>query len=248
MRQGVIWQLIADAKDLQLSTSSPEARFVTDSALRELADDPSSRKRFMKMLGGAGAVSALTVVLAACGDDEKDSSSAATPAASDEKSNTSDLKILNYALTLEYLEAAFYTEASSKGALSGKAKAFSNVVGTHERAHVAFLRKALGSAAVKRPKFDFKGTTENQAKFLATAKVLEDTGVAAYAGQGPLLKTKAIVKAALSIHSVEARHAAWVRDILGGTGKNVPAPKAFDAAATKAQILKAVQGTGFIVS
>lgn len=210
-----------------------------DGAVREAAEkvDGDTRASFLRKAGvGAGAVMGSGVLLGGL----PAMASAATP--------KSDVAILNFALTLEYLEAAFYTEASSKGALSGKAKAFSNVVGTHERAHVAFLRKALGSAAVKRPKFDFKGTTENQAKFLATAKVLEDTGVAAYAGQGPLLKTKAIVKAALSIHSVEARHAAWVRDILGGTGKNVPAPKAFDAAATKAQILKAVQGTGFIVS
>jgi Ferritin-like domain len=209
-----------------------------DGAVREAAEkvDGDTRASFLRKAGiGAGAVMGSGVLLGGL----PAMASAATP--------KSDVDILNFALTLEYLEAAFYTEASAKGALSGKARAFSKVVGAHERAHVAFLRKALGSAAVKKPRFDFKGTTENQAKFLATAKVLEDTGVAAYAGQGPLLKTKAIVQAALSIHSVEARHAAWVRDILGGSGKNLPAPTAFDGAKTKAQILKAVQGTGFIV-
>ena len=69
----------------------------------------------------------------------------------------------------------------------------------------------------------------------------------AYAGQGPRLKTKALVAAALSIHSVEARHAAWVRDIMGGRGANRPAPVAFDKPKTRAQILAAVRGTGFIV-
>jgi len=160
----------------------------------------------------------------------------------------SDIDILNFALTLEYLEAEFYTQASSRGKFQGKPGRFAKVVGGHERAHVAFLKKALGSAAVKKPKFDFKDTTTNAAKFVATSIVLEDTGVMAYAGQGPLLKTKAIVAAALSIHSVEARHAAWIREIKGNSGSPSPAPVAFDPAKSKAQILKAVQSTGFIVS
>ena len=159
----------------------------------------------------------------------------------------SDIAILNFALTLEYLEAAFYTEAVQKGRLSGEAAKFAAVVGNHERAHVAFLKKALGRSAVKRPRFNFRDTTADEGKFLATATVLEDTGVMAYAGQGPLLKTKTIVAAALSIHSVEARHAAWVRDIRGNGGAPSPAPRAFDQAKTKRQILAAVKATGFIV-
>ena len=89
----------------------------------------------------------------------------------------SDVAILNFALTLEYLEAAFYAEAVSKGNFSGKVGTFARVVAKHEAAHVAFLKSALGSAAVKSPKFDFKGSNTDQAKFLATAQVLEDTGV-----------------------------------------------------------------------
>ena len=154
-----------------------------------------------------------------------------------------DAEILQFALLLEYLEAEFYTQASRGGALRGEARTFSRVVGGHERAHVAFLKKALGSKAQASPTFDFKGTTEDQAKFQATAVLLEDTGVAAYNGQGPNL-TKKTLAAAGSIVSVEARHAAWIRDIVG---KN-PAPNAFDPAKTKAQILAAVKSTGFITA
>ena len=96
-------------------------------------------------------------------------------------SRKGDIAILNYALTLEYLEAAFYTEAERKGALRGELASFAIVVGGHERAHVKGLKAALGHKAVKKPMFDFQGTTEDAAKFAATAQALEDTGVSAYA-------------------------------------------------------------------
>ena len=156
-------------------------------------------------------------------------------------SPSQDAKILNFALTLEYLEAEFYTQAVAGGALSGELLKFAKVVKAHEVAHIAFLKSALGSKAVAKPTFDFKGTTDDPAKFQATAIVLEDTGVAAYNGQGANV-TKKVLAAAASIVSVEARHAAWIRDI---AGKN-PAPAAFDAAKTDAQILSAVKATGFI--
>jgi len=80
--------------------------------------------------------------------------------------------------------------------------------------HVAFLKKALGSAAVKKPKFDFKGTNNtNQKTFEATAQLLEDTGVSAHLGQVANIKTPAIAAAAGTIVTVEARHAAWMRHI-----------------------------------
>ncbi len=206
-----------------------------DGAIRETAEkvDPVTRASFLKKAGiGLGAVAAGS---AFAGAIPRMASGATIPA--------SDVAILNFALTLEYLEAAFYTEAVSKGAVNGKAKKFATVVAGHERAHVAFLKKALGSAAVAKPKFNFKGTTANQGKFLATAKVLEDTGVAAYLGQVGNIKTPAILKAAGSILPIEARHAGWVRDILNVSG----APSAFEGAKTKSQILAAVNGTGFIV-
>ncbi len=155
----------------------------------------------------------------------------------------SDIAILNYALTLEYLEAAFYAEAVSKGKFGGVVGRFAKVVSSHENAHVGFLKGALGTAAVKQPKFDFKGTTTSMAKFKATAQVLEDTGVAAYLGQVGLIKSKKILGAAGSILPIEARHAGWIRSINGVSG----APAAFEAGKSMAQILAAVKGTGFIV-
>jgi hypothetical protein len=155
----------------------------------------------------------------------------------------SDIAILNYALTLEYLEATFYAEAVSKGALSGETMTFAGVVAQHEAAHVTALQKALGSSAVKKPSFDFKGTTSSQQAFQQTSITVEDLGVTAYEGQVTNIKTPAILAAAGSIMPVEARHAAWIRNIAG----QPPAPDAFNPSATMAEVLSAVKSTGFIV-
>jgi rubrerythrin len=162
------------------------------------------------------------------------------------RATAGDVDILNFALTLEYLEAAFYAEAVSMGKLSGETAKFAQAVAHDEAAHVSFLKGALGSKAVKKPMFDFKGTTGKQSTFLATAMALEDTGVSAYAGAAPMITNKKTLAAALSVHSVEARHAAWVRDILGHGGNPLPAPAPFDPARSKAAVLKIVTGTGFI--
>jgi len=154
-----------------------------------------------------------------------------------------DVAILNFALTLEYLEAAFYTEAVQMGELDGELLLFARVVGAHERAHVRALRGALGKAAVARPRFNFRGTTEDAEAFGATAQVLEDTGVGAYKGAAPSIRSDAVLNAALSIHSVEARHASWIRGIIG-----LPeAPEAFDEALTARQVLRRVASTRFIL-
>jgi hypothetical protein len=155
-----------------------------------------------------------------------------------------DVAILNYALTLEYLEAEFYTLAEKDAGLSGELLTFAQVVGQHERNHVNLLRTALRRQAVKKPKFNFRGTTEDAAKFAATAELLEDTGVAAYKGQAAAIRSTPVLNTALNIHAVEARHAAWIRDING----HPPAPKAFDEAMTMKQVLSAVKKTKFIVS
>jgi hypothetical protein len=172
----------------------------------------------------------------------------ALPALAASKGSSGDVAIFNYALTLEYLEAAFYTEAVAMGKLSGETKTFAAVVKKDEVAHVKFLQSALGVKAVKKPRFNFKGTTANQALFEKTAMALEDTGVAAYAGQGPRIVNKKYLAAALSVHSVEARHAAWIREILGKGMSPAPAPAAFDTAKSMAEVLKIVKSTGFIVS
>ena len=152
-----------------------------------------------------------------------------------------DVKILNYALTLEYLEAAFYADAIKKGELSGNQKTFAEVVGAHEQAHVDALKKVLGNKAVKSPKVDFKDAT-GKGKFLATAIVLEDTGVSAYQGQAPNIETSEVLASAGAILAVEARHAAWARDLAGED----PAPDAFEMPQDMKAVLAAVKSTGFL--
>ena len=170
-------------------------------------------------------------------------------AAAAKPSKKQDVAILNYALTLEYLEAAFYKEAVAQGRFSGEVGAFATLVAAHEAAHVAYLKRALGSAAVKSPKFDFADTTTNEDKFKATAFVLENTGVKAYAGQATNIKQVPVAKAAVSILTIEARHAAAIAAILGRIpgDDGITPDGAFDTALGKRAILKAVGGTGFIV-
>jgi hypothetical protein len=152
-----------------------------------------------------------------------------------------DGRILNFALLLEYLESEFYVRAVAGGALSGELLAFATTVRDHELAHVAYLQQALGGDAIPKPAFAFKGTTTDAAAFTATAIVLEDTGVAAYNGQGPRLRRKTL-PAAASVVSVEARHAAWIRHIAGKR----PAPAPFDPAKSRKQVTDAVAATGFL--
>jgi len=152
-----------------------------------------------------------------------------------------DVRILNFALTLEFLEAEFYRQARIRNGLSGELRGFARTVGGHENAHVQFLRGALGARAVAKPRFDFGDIPADPTRFSTTARVLEDTGVAAYNGQAQNL-TKATLAAAASIVSVEARHAAWIRDII----RTNPTPKAFDDAFPAARIQAAVNATGFI--
>jgi hypothetical protein len=163
-------------------------------------------------------------------------------------SKRNDIKILNFALTLEYLEAAFYAEAVGRGIYTGAVGTFASVVASHEATHVATLKSVLGSKAVAKPSFDFKGTTKQWKTFLRTSKVLEDTGVAAYQGQAPLIHQNAVLGPAGAILAVEARHAAWVRDLLYA-GKSVkPAPESFSTPMSMSAVLKAVKATGFIKS
>ena len=172
-------------------------------------------------------------------------SSAEAAISTTRKSATNDAKILNFALTLEFLEAAFYEQALANQAFGTNAqlKQFAEIVAVHERKHVNFLKGALGSKAISSPKFDFTDTVTDPTKFAATAQVLEDTGVMAYLGQVGNIKVKGTLKAAGTIATVEARHAAWIRFINAA----IPAPKTFDVARSEKTILNAVGDTGFIV-
>ncbi|RYC72038.1 ferritin-like domain-containing protein [Spirosoma sordidisoli] len=140
--------------------------------------------------------------------------------------NSAVVEVLNFALTLEYLEAEFYNIGTGRaGFLTGEAMTTFMQIAKHENAHVALLKSALGGAAVAKPNFDFtaKGAfptvfTSYQT-FLAVAQAFEDTGVRAYKGQaGRLIPAPDILTVALQIHSVEALHAAKVRYLNGNKG------------------------------
>jgi rubrerythrin len=198
----------------------------TDGALREAGENAGiSRGAF---LGGtfAGMVAAF-----------------AMPSTAD-AATRHDIEILNFALVLEYLQASFYTEAERSKALHGRADEATRRVGAVERAHVKAFKDLLGRKATRRPAFNFGGTTESQRAFLKTAVAFEDLAVAAYKGQAPRLRSKQVLAAALAIHSVEARHAAWMRYLFGVQ----PAVAAFDDAEPKQEIERVVRSTGFIVS
>jgi hypothetical protein len=169
---------------------------------------------------------------------------AARPAVAEAAIPRSDQDVLNYALVLEYLQAAFYTEAERRRALRTKlAKQTTRVLGAVERAHVRALQDALGSAAVKRPSFDFGGVTEDEDAFIKTAVAFEDLGTAAYKGQAYRIDSDALLAAAVAIHSVEARHAAWIRYLAGAP----PASSALDEPKSMPEVRRIVASTGFIV-
>jgi rubrerythrin len=167
-----------------------------------------------------------------------------TPAAAAATSQKQDQAILNYALVLEYLQSSFYTEAERMGALKGALARQAEVVGAHEREHVRALRAVLGPVAIARPRFDYRGVTEDPSAFRDTAVAFEDLAVAAYKEQAPRVQSKELLASLLSIHSVEARHAAWIRYLAG----RLPAPNAFDDPLPRRRVVAIVEDTRFIVA
>lgn len=165
-------------------------------------------------------------------------------AARSASAHANDVSILNYALGLEYLQAAFYTEAERLGALHGPLARQATVVGAHERAHVSALAHVLGSSAIKSPTFDFRGVTEVPDAFRRTAVAFEDLAVAAYKYQLPRIQSPAYLQAAVEIHSVEARHAAWIRRLAGA----LPAATAFDQPLAPEHVDALVRSTRFVVA
>lgn len=148
-----------------------------------------------------------------------------------------DIDILNFALTLEYLEADFYRRGLKLG-LSSEVAKVARSFGDAEQQHVEALAatiKKLGGTPVASPKFSFP--MKDEKSFLKLAQTLEDTGVSAYNGAGPAIVSKEVLAAAGSIVQIEARHAAVIRQLRG----NVPAPDAFDASLNTKQVLAAVK-------
>jgi hypothetical protein len=155
-----------------------------------------------------------------------------------------DISILRFDLVLEYLQAGLYTEAERLGALAPKTLAWSRVVGAHERAHAQAIKKLLGSKAVKSPSFDYRGVTENEKAFIKTAVAFEELTAALLKSQAVRLDSREILAAVATLHSVETRHAAWIRHILGLR----PASKAFDEPAPQRQMAQLIKSTRFIVA
>ena len=153
------------------------------------------------------------------------------------QTSSSITDVLNFALTLEYLEAEFYTMGASSGIVpAGPATGAINTIRDHENQHVAFLKSvisSMGATPVSKPTFDFTagngsnngpfaGVFSNYGLFLAVAQTFEDTGVRAYKGQAAnLISNNTVLNAALQIHSVEARHASHIRQMRKAQGASV---------------------------
>lgn len=179
-------------------------------AVQRLVEDDLDRKRFLKLVGGAGAAGFSAFALAACGSSGS-SGTAATTGTSMAKapSDAGDVAILNYALTLEYLETQFYEKAIAAGLFSGATAGLLKEFGAQEKTHVEAVKGAvekLGGTPAPEPQGRFP--IENAAQVAQLAYAVENLGAAAYLGQAASIKNAEVLAAALAIHSVEARHAA----------------------------------------
>jgi rubrerythrin len=215
----------------------------TPGALEELQRDDSSRKRFLKMVGGAGAAGALAIFVAACGDDDEESASTSEQRPTARSGGRSDAEIVNYALTLEYLEADFYQQVIDSGEITDrKIVDAAKRIGENEQEHVDALKATamqLGGKVATKPTTKFKDVLAGgQKMILETAATVENLGAAAYLGQAGNIKDPKILAAALSIHTVEARHAAALNTLVG---KTIVPDGAFAKPASMDEVLKAVK-------
>jgi Ferritin-like domain len=227
----------------------------TDGVVERLARDDTERKRFLRMAGkriGAGAAATgLAAFIAACGSSSSaNSSTGASTAASGgatssssgsgdpASSSSGDLGIVNYALTLEYLESQFYADVVKSGLFSGKTLSVLKSFGEEEAAHVAALKQAAASLGTPAAKPTGKFPLTSAASVTMLAAKVENLGASAYLGQAGNIQSKEILAAALSIHSIEARHAATLNTLL----KKSPTPQgAFAKPMTMAEVLAVVK-------
>jgi rubrerythrin len=185
------------------------------SAVEGLARDPASRRRFLSAVGGTAAAGSFALFLAACGSEKKGE---LTPGGSNPKTGAGvgtdrygpgDLGIAIYALTLEYIETDFYAKAIASGKLTGQLLQVAKRFGDQERQHVQALEAYVTQAGGKLPqKPQAKFALETQGAILQQAVKFENLGAAAYLGQADRIVSRELLAAALTIHSVEARHAA----------------------------------------
>lgn len=196
----------------------------------------TSRRRFLQIAGAGGAAGG-ALLLTACGDDED--MTASTGTTSTTSAMDGDLAILNYALTLEYLEADFYAKVVDTDVLRGAELDLAKRFGDAEAAHVETLKTTitgLGGTPVRAPQTTFP--LDSRDAVLELAATVENLGAAAYLGQAPEIASDEVLAAALSIHSVEARHAAALNRVLG---KTATPDGAFAQPATEAEVRKAVK-------
>lgn len=181
--------------------------------------EAGTRRRFLKLMGVGGAVVLMPALFSACHDSTTGPGSGGAVTLD----LSTDAGILNYAYALEQLEAAFYSQVVSGFAANGISQAAERDVLTqirnHEMIHRDFLKAALGSAAIPALAVDFGNALASRDSVLTTARTFEDLGVAAYNGAGKYLEDGAYLLLAGKIVSVEARHAAAIRDILDSTGR-----------------------------
>ena len=195
-----------------------------------MSDHTTRAEALGRVLATGGAIAAGGIAIASFAD----------PAGS-QPSAEQDVEILNFALLLEYVQAGLYADVLRRGSVQGELREYVRTVGAHERAHVAFLRKALGGKARKAPKLDFGDDTTSPERFTQAALKLEDLAVAGYNAGAPNL-TKPTLTAAAKIVSVEARHASWIRSIAGVT----PAPDASEPQLSAQRVMQTLQGSGYI--
>ena len=212
-------------------------------ALEELRRDESSRGAFLKMVGGAGAAGALGIFLAACGDDEEEDKAADQGTVTTKVAGKGDAEIVNYALTLEYLEADFYQQVIASGEITDKKIVeAAKTIAENEQDHVEALRataEMLGGEVAKKPTTMFDDVLAGGPdKILETAATVENLGAAAYLGEAANITDKEILAAALSIHTVEGRHAALLNQLVG---KSIVPDGAFAKPASMDEVLKAVK-------
>lgn len=216
-----------------------ESRGTERTALERIARDPMSRRRLLAVTGGTGAAG---VLLAACGDEEQDTAATTGTTADEEMTaqfGQGDLGIVNYALTLEYLEAAFYADVVKSGLFTGDDLALIKAIGENEQDHVDALSataKKLGGPPAEAPKTEFP--LEDAQSVLELAATVENLGAAAYLGQAAAIKDPDVLAAALSIHTVEARHASALNTL---TGESPTPDGAFAEPADMATVLAEVE-------